>query len=211
MAEKSKAAADPEGKEPEAPPKKKRDERAKERKEEAREARPRITKEHKPDFKFIVRLAETDINGERPIQLALADIRGIGVRTATLIADRVGIPRRTLIGDLTDEQLESVEAALNALPEYAPPWMLNRQSDPETGADVQVIGPELQVSVMEDINLMRKIRCYKGIRHETGQKVRGQRTKSNGRSGLTVGVTRKAALAAAAAKAEEGKKKEEKK
>jgi small subunit ribosomal protein S13 len=43
----------------------------------------------------------------------------------------------------------------------------------------------------EDINLMRKIRCYKGIRHETGQKVRGQRTKSTGRTGLTVGVKRK--------------------
>ncbi|MGQ9583641.1 MAG: 30S ribosomal protein S13 [Thermoplasmatota archaeon] len=212
MADKSKAAAEPEAREPEAQPKKKREEKGKEKKEEEREARPRITKEHKPDFKFIVRLAETDINGERPLQLALADIRGIGVRTAALVADRVGISRRTPIGDLTDEQIEMVEAALTSLPEYAPPWMLNRQSDPDTGADVQVIGSELQVSIMEDINLMKKIRCYRGIRHETGQKVRGQRTKSNGRTGLTVGVTKKAALAAAAAaKAEEGKKKEEKK
>jgi small subunit ribosomal protein S13 len=40
---------------------------------------------------------------------------------------------------------------------------------------------------------MRKIRCYKGIRHETGQKVRGQRTKSTGRTGTTVGVKRKSA------------------
>lgn len=206
MADKSKAAPEPEAREPEAQPKKKREEKGKEKKE----ARSRITKEHKPDFKFIVRLAETDINGERPLQLALADVRGIGVRTAAIVADRVGISRRTPIGDLTDEQIERVEAALTSLPEYAPPWMLNRQSDPDTGADVQVIGSELQVSVMEDINLMKKIRCYRGIRHETGQKVRGQRTKSNGRTGLTVGVTKKAALAAAA-KAEEGKKKEEKK
>jgi small subunit ribosomal protein S13 len=36
--------------------------------------------------------------------------------------------------------------------------------------------------------MMRKMRCYKGIRHETGQKVRGQRTKSTGRTGMTVGV-----------------------
>ncbi|HOW33966.1 MAG TPA: 30S ribosomal protein S13, partial [Methanoregulaceae archaeon] len=43
----------------------------------------------------------------------------------------------------------------------------------------------------EDINLLRKIRCYRGIRHETGQKVRGQRTKSTGRTGLTVGVKKK--------------------
>ena len=43
----------------------------------------------------------------------------------------------------------------------------------------------------DDVNMMRKIRCYKGIRHETGQKVRGQRTKSTGRTGKTVGVSKK--------------------
>jgi small subunit ribosomal protein S13 len=44
----------------------------------------------------------------------------------------------------------------------------------------------------EDINTMKKIRSYVGIRHERGHKVRGQRTKSTGRKGLTVGVKRKA-------------------
>ncbi len=43
----------------------------------------------------------------------------------------------------------------------------------------------------DDINLMKMIRCYKGIRHEQGQKVRGQRTRSNGRTGMTMGVIRK--------------------
>ena len=32
------------------------------------------------------------------------------------------------------------------------------------------------------------IRSYKGIRHERGQKVRGQRTKSTGRTEGTIGV-----------------------
>jgi len=49
------------------------------------------------------------------------------------------------------------------------------------------------------------------VRHEQGQKVRGQRTRSNGRTGLTVGVIKKTAIAAAKAKEEEGGKKEEKK
>jgi small subunit ribosomal protein S13 len=43
----------------------------------------------------------------------------------------------------------------------------------------------------DDVNRMRKMRSYRGIRHETGQKVRGQRTKSTGRTGTTVGVKRK--------------------
>jgi small subunit ribosomal protein S13 len=195
--------------------KKKKDDKAKgkgkDEKEEKKpkEARPKVTKEHKPDFKFIVRLAETDLNGERAVQLALSDIRGIGMRTAALVADHVGVPRKMLIGDLSDEQVEKLGTALAAIPEYIPVWMLNRQNDIDSGADVMVYGPELGINVREDINLMKKIRCYKGIRHETGQKVRGQRTKSNGRTGLTVGVTKKAMqAAAAAAKSEEGGKKE---
>jgi len=208
LAEKSKPEDTPEEKPADEPGKKKKDDKAKgkEKKEDKpKDSRPKVTKEHKPDFKFIVRLAETDLNGERPIQLALSDIRGIGMRTAVLVTDRVAIPRKTPIGDLSDEQIEKIGAALQALPEYCPVWMLNRQNDLDSGADVQVYGQELAMNVREDINLMKKIRCYKGIRHETGQKVRGQRTKSNGRTGLTVGVTKKAAqAAAAAAKAEEG-------
>ena len=200
---------------PEEAGKKKKDDKAKgkgkdeEKEKKPKDARPKVTKEHKPDFKFIVRLAETDLNGERSVQLALADIRGIGNRTAALVADHVSIPRKMLIGDLTDEQVEKLGTALSAIPEYIPVWMLNRQNDIDSGADVMVYGPELGINVREDINLMKKIRCYKGIRHETGQKVRGQRTKSNGRTGLTVGVTKKAMqAAAAAAKSEEGGKKE---
>ncbi len=46
---------------------------------------------------------------------------------------------------------------------------------------------------------MRKIRCYKGIRHETGQPVRGQRTRSSFRTQKTVGVVKKKAQPAKAA------------
>jgi small subunit ribosomal protein S13 len=178
----------------------------KDKDKKSKEGRPKVTKEHKPDFKYIVRLAETDLNGERAVMLALSDIRGIGLRTAALVADHVGVGRKMMIGDLSDEQVEKLGTALAAITEYIPVWMLNRQNDLDSGADVMVYGPELGLNVREDINLMKKIRCYKGIRHETGQKVRGQRTKSNGRSGLTVGVTRKAVLAAAKASKDEDKK-----
>jgi len=69
--------------------------------------------------------------------------------------------------------------------------MLNRQKDYYSGAAKQLLGSDLNMAIDDDINRMRKIRCYRGIRHETGQKVRGQRTKSTGRRGSTVGVSRK--------------------
>jgi len=215
LADKAKPEAAEADEKPDEAGKKKKDDKAKakgkDEEKKPKESRPKVTKEHKPDFKFIVRLAETDLNGERAVQLALSDIRGIGMRTAVLVADHVGIPRKMPIGDCTDEQIEKLGAGLAAIPEYVPIWMLNRQNDIDSGADVMVYGPELGINVREDINLMKKMRCYKGIRHETGQKVRGQRTKSNGRTGLTVGVTKKAMqAAAAAAKSEEGGGKKEK-
>jgi small subunit ribosomal protein S13 len=62
--------------------------------------------------------------------------------------------------------------------------------------------------VRDDINYMKMIRCYRGIRHEKGQKVRGQRTRSNGRTGMAAGVIKKKAVAAAAAAAQESGKKD---
>ncbi|HJK55741.1 MAG TPA: 30S ribosomal protein S13, partial [Methanocorpusculum sp.] len=43
----------------------------------------------------------------------------------------------------------------------------------------------------DDINLMKKMRCYRGIRHENGLKGRGQCTKSTGRFGKIVGVSKR--------------------
>jgi small subunit ribosomal protein S13 len=69
--------------------------------------------------------------------------------------------------------------------------MINRQSDWSTGADMHLVGVDVDLYKRDDVNLMKMIRCYKGIRHEQGQKVRGQRTRSNGRTGMTMGVMRK--------------------
>lgn len=147
----------------------------------------------KSEFKYIVRIANTDLQGEKSVVVALAGVKGVGVRTAEIIADRLGLDRRSRIGDLSDEKIEEIEVTLEELPSIVPSWLLNRRKDLETGADVHIIAADLDVSLRDDVNLLKKIRCYRGIRHETGQKVRGQRTRSNGRSGLTVGVMKKAA------------------
>ncbi|MCJ2557314.1 MAG: 30S ribosomal protein S13 [Candidatus Thermoplasmatota archaeon] len=145
------------------------------------------------EFKYIVRIMNTDLPGEKPVVVALPGVKGVGVRTAEILVDQLKLDRRARIGDLPDDKIEEIEKILKELPDVVPPWLLNRRKDLETGEDHHIIGPELGISLRDDINMMRKIRCYRGIRHETGQKVRGQRTRSNGRSGLTVGVMKKAA------------------
>jgi small subunit ribosomal protein S13 len=44
------------------------------------------------------------------------------------------------------------------------------------------------MSRRQDINRMKMVDSYRGVRHKRGQKVRGQRTKSTGRTEGTIGV-----------------------
>jgi small subunit ribosomal protein S13 len=66
--------------------------------------------------------------------------------------------------------------------------MANRQKDFFSGETTHVTGSDLEESRRHDINRMKMISSYKGVRHERGQKVRGQRTKSTGRTEGTIGV-----------------------
>ena len=50
---------------------------------------------------------------------------------------------------------------------------------------------DLKMLHEDDINRMKKIKSYKGVRHASGHKVRGQRTYSNGRRGLALGVSKR--------------------
>jgi small subunit ribosomal protein S13 len=70
--------------------------------------------------------------------------------------------------------------------------MLNRRFDPSTGKNLHLIGADLELAVKEDIETMKRTKSWKGIRHALGLKVRGQRTRTTGRTGMTVGVSRKA-------------------
>src|SRR3970282_2129375 len=110
-----------------------------------------------------------------------------------------------------DAQTDKIAEVLGNLGELSPHWVVNRPKDWETGLDMHVFGADAEIRRRDDTTGMKMIRSYRGVRHEQGQKVRGQRTRSNGRTGLTVGVIKKTAIAAAkAAEKEEGGKKEKK-
>ncbi len=78
--------------------------------------------------------------------------------------------------------------------------MFNRKFDPQTGEHKHLIGSELKLAVKFNIDSMRKIRSYKGVRHELGLPVRGQRTRSSFRKGVIVGVIKKKAARSKARK-----------
>ena len=146
----------------------------------------------KDDFMYIVRIANTDLPGDKAVVNALTAIKGVGCRVAEVLVNMTKVPRYEKIGNLPDEDIKKLEEAVQQLSETTPGWLLNKKRDIWTGEDLHIFGTDLEMRRTEDINQLKKIRCYRGIRHERGQKVRGQRTKAHGRTGLTVGVVRKA-------------------
>ena len=148
-------------------------------------------KEVSDDFRYIVRLSNTDVDGDKTLKNGLTSIKGIGRHLSILVIDASGLDRNLKVGYLKDDQIAKIQEAIDSIQGNAPIWMLNHRKDYETGEDLHLIGPEIELNHRDEINMMRKIRCYRGIRHEQGLPVRGQRTRANNRSGLTLGVSKK--------------------
>ena len=148
-------------------------------------------KEHDENFNYIVRIVNTDINGEHNIVQGLTQIKGIGRHMATFITDTAGVDRKLKFGNLPESEIEKLKEVLENIDEYAPAWMLNYQKDSYTGENMHVISSDVTSRLRDDINMMKMIRSYRGVRHELGLKVRGQRSSSNGRKGLALGVSKR--------------------
>jgi small subunit ribosomal protein S13 len=144
-----------------------------------------------PDFKYIVRISNTDVNGEKNVVYGLSSIKGLGVHMATLIADQAEVDKKILIGNLNDSQIQKIQEIINNVNKTAPVWMLNHRKDYETGQNLHFVSTDIEIKLRDEINIMKKIRSYRGVRHELGLRVRGQRTGSNGRKGLALGVSKK--------------------
>ncbi len=143
-------------------------------------------------FKYVVRVAGTDLDGRLKLVHGLASIKGIGVTTAHAILRKLGIDPDKRTGFLTQEEIELIEEAIrDPLSKGIPAWMLNRRKDYETGKDMHLVGSDLIFKAKQDIEREKKIKSWRGIRHALGLKVRGQRTHTTGRLGVTVGVTKK--------------------
>jgi len=156
------------------------------------------------EFRHLVRISGKDLDGSKKLVPALADLKGVGYNFAHMITTKLNLDPAARLGTLNDEQLREVEAAVATAKSSLPAWYYNRRNDRETGESKQLLGSDLDFVQKNDIEAEKDIQSWKGIRHSLGLKVRGQRTRTTGRKGRTVGV-RKAALVAAAKAAQAGK------
>ena len=107
------------------------------------------------------RLLGVDIPNDRKTVISLTYLYGVGPQTARDLCHKAGIDQDKKARDMTDEEIARISKILER--------------------DYTVEGP-LRRQVQQNINRLRDIRCYRGIRHRVGLPVRGQRTKTNART-----------------------------
>jgi small subunit ribosomal protein S13 len=155
----------------------------------------------KENFRGIVRIAGKDIKGEVPLNRALVRVRGIShtlaVSAGVVLHQELSIDPKTRVGELSEEQIDKIDKILQNLQDYKiPAYLFNRRSDYLSGTNRHVIMNDLIFENNQDVEREKKLFTWKGYRFSYGQKVRGQRTRNTGRTGMAVGVLRKAIIAA---------------
>ena len=143
------------------------------------------------DFAYILRMADSDVDGLKPIAIGLTSIKGVGMRTSQQICRLAGINGKSLGGHLSEEDQDSLRSAIDDYATTVPWWLVNRQRDLGTNEDAHIVAMEVKMTRDDDISRLAGIKAYRGMRHRSGHKVRGQRLRSNGRTGSTLGGERK--------------------
>lgn len=150
------------------------------------------------ETKRIIRILDTNLDSNLKISRALSKIKGISFMFSNAICASNGINPETRLSSLDDNQVRMLEQSIKN--PAIPAWMLNRRKDMKTGKDIHITSSDIDIMLREDVMAMKKMRAYKGIRHEMGQPVRGQRTRNTSRKNKSVGVVKKKAMPQKSAK-----------
>lgn len=108
-----------------------------------------------------MRLAGTNIPDSKRVEVALAYIYGVGRSLALEILAHAKIDLKKRAKDLTAEEVNKIQSYIEK--------------------NVKVEG-ELRQIIKQNINLMKDLQSYRGMRHSRKLPVRGQRTKTNSRT-----------------------------
>ena len=163
-------------------------------KEQEKEKKPEERKERLEEN--LIRILSTDIPGNKKIYPGLTRIKGISWPLSNALCISLRIDKNRRIDSLSKVEIEKIADFFDKLAKAEinfPVFLMNRRKDLDTGKNKHLLGTNLDLAKEFDIKRLKKMRCYKGVRHFLGQPVRGQRTKSHFRENRTVGVMKKAA------------------
>ncbi|MBG89287.1 MAG: 30S ribosomal protein S13 [Verrucomicrobiales bacterium] len=110
----------------------------------------------------MARILGIDIPSEKRIDIALRYIYGIGPKLAGEILEKTEIDGAVRAKNLTEEQLAKIVHVIQE--------------------DGYIVEGDLRREITMNLKRLKSIRAYRGIRHERGLPVRGQRTSTNART-----------------------------
>jgi len=169
-------------------------------KQEVKEKKTKAAKPARPkkkEIRTLVRIANTDLDGEKQLVIALTKIKGVSHAMARAICSAAGFDPRSKLGSLKEPDMQKIEKMIvNPVKFGVPSFLFNRKRDVKTGKDIHFVAADLEMTTKFDVQRMIDIKSYKGVRNMLGLPARGQRTRSSFRKGKSVGVVRKAAKGA---------------
>src|SRR3989344_1289158 len=141
-------------------------------------------------IRAIIRIVDTDLDGNKGIYNSLKKIKGVGFMFSNAICNFLNIDRNKKTGALNEKEIKDIEDFIIS-PNKLPNWILNRRKDYDGGKDLHLTGSKLNLTKEFDIKRLKKIKSYRGMRHAFGLPVRGQKTRGHFRKGKSVGVQKK--------------------
>ncbi|MEK6923812.1 MAG: 30S ribosomal protein S13 [Candidatus Micrarchaeota archaeon] len=149
------------------------------------------------EIRGIIRILGRDLKGQLPLKQALTKVKGVGRNLAvsvTRAANReLEIPADAQVGSLSDKQIEGIEEIIrNPTAHGVQAYLVNRNGDMDAGGAKHAAQSDLEFALRQDVEREKMSRSWVGWRKSIGQKVRGQHSRTTGRTGMTVGVLKKA-------------------
>merc|ERR1719198_891234 len=149
-------------------------------------------KQQDQDFNYIVRMLNTNLDGRLQLPYAVAGIKGIGRRMGMLMCRILNLDDHRKAGDLSEEEREKVKAfIIDPAAHGVPTWFLNRQRDITDGNTMQLTSTMVDTYLCQDLELWKKIRSNRGLRHYWRIRVRGQKNMCDRQKRSNNGVTKK--------------------
>ena len=109
----------------------------------------------------MARIAGVDIPRDKPVEISLRYLYGIGPNNAKKIVEQANVVATTRVRDLTDDEVNRLREIIDK--QY-------------------VVEGDLRREVRQNIQRLIDIQCYRGLRHRRNLPVHGQRTRTNART-----------------------------
>lgn len=106
------------------------------------------------------RIAGVNIPEEKPVKVSLTYIYGIGSRVSENILNKLNINLNTRTKELAPAQVQKLQQEIEKL----------------------LVEGGLRQAVRNNIESLKRIKAYRGLRHSMGLPSRGQRTRTNART-----------------------------